>query len=586
MLHLLRSQLFVATLAVLTAATPLLANDSGALFTPQSHATEPVVETSARSGESTASTILTDPLSDQTNTQANVVVACQGCRQTGADAFPAFNFVLDHVSLEDCAVAFSINRSASQLSQTHPQSSISVGPVERPLYRLRTTLSCKSETLDHLPVYLPVISVSIESAEEVALAEESGFAVAVDLSGHISAVTLLSQTRIHSASVTPPIVSAEKSVLELLHQVDTLRKSLLDDSKNTSVRSGLDSSSSFEAPADLQSGTETCTVTRCIDHLRSSVKCAARHASQGVGESVLSVLDHFQDSIGADRTTRFKDQVQAVMKTMDDRLDCSMHKHEKEPIKVTVTEVHEEAPLNVVPQPDHSTVPKSLIQALEVLVAALGLGGLLAFLKRRYCSLRRRVERLADREERIKAREYRRAARQEARRRRWANFKQTFTSCFKGASQDDEEKHALILNAAEEGRADEVKDDLRAHMRGLRYAHDVTVQMTIAGHFTALGHDLHSFPSNFYRPNVGSSTSHEGRSRASSLPSYNSEVLPDYSSQPDGDTLYSSIRVMDGMRRSASPSSMVSSSRCTPDSSIPDISPRPSIETLRTQGTD
>lgn len=332
--------------------------------------------------------------------------------------------------------------------------------------------------------------------------------------------------------------------------------------------------------------------------IKQTAACAVTSASQGIGDGVLSVIERLQKSLGDDRASRFRDTVQSAMRTMEDRFGCEKEKFEKEVVQVTVVEVGSEisekaesiAP--AVEAIDTSKIPKGLVRALEVLVAALGLGGLFAFLKRRFCSLRSQVERLADREERVKAREYRAAAKREARRRRWIQVKTIIFSCFtaKNGPLNDEEKQALVANGADQGSDDIYVHQALTHMGDIQYAHDVAVHLARQGHFADLRPHFHQGFSNAVVHQAIQATFSRlppgvTRSRASSLPSYNSDVLPDYSSQPDVETI-DSRHVANGIRRPASRTSTTGSSRFTPDSSIPDISTRPSFETLRTHDSE
>lgn len=196
-----------------------------------------------------------------------------------------------------------------------------------------------------------------------------------------------------------------------------------------------------------------------------------------------------------------------------------------------------------------------IILALEILAGVLGLGGLLACIRRHCRSPRRRTERLADREEKRRAREYRRLARRESLRKKWVAFRAVFRLPCKKLSC--EEKQALVMDAA-----------------AFAVGEDVTIEDVEQAWDSAFSREYLSQqpgPSRLYK--------HEdGRSRSDSLPSYESEKLPDYASQPDGD-----IVIVNGYRV-ASPSltGCSTDSAVTPDSSVPDLSPRCSHETLRT----
>lgn len=253
-------------------------------------------------------------------------------------------------------------------------------------------------------------------------------------------------------------------------------------------------------------------------------------------------------------------------------------------------------------------VPKQynpLIKALSIIAGLLGLSALLTFIKRKCSSMRTRVERAADREERRNARAYRRAARRALMRKRWNAFLSTL-NCFHPSPppariEDYEEKRALILQEAfleqplDQAEKGEV---MEAEIRELRYAHEI-ISSLVHGDATSaplppIRSLQHPPPLQYPRPTA--------RSRAEStytLPSYTSEILPDYSSRPGNASSTRSVRSGGGGgRRCASPSSLRSeerrsvvspaseasrTSRFTPASSVLEMSPRPSEETLRTR---
>ncbi|KAJ9629596.1 hypothetical protein H2203_001976 [Taxawa tesnikishii (nom. ined.)] len=207
--------------------------------------------------------------------------------------------------------------------------------------------------------------------------------------------------------------------------------------------------------------------------------------------------------------------------------------------------------------------PNELVRLLEVIAGVLGLAGLLALIRRRFSSLRRRVERLADREERRTAREYKRAARQlkwanrrEAVRQRWQSVRGAL--CRKAYRNCDyEEKRALIIEAAqaamvEEGdRAGPSVLSIEEEIEGLRYAHEIVSSLVQAEHGQSSTPYSSPLGSDAPTPTPASglyTAVHDTRSRSSSLPSYNSETLPDYSSQLESD---GEERVSDGFRPGA-----------------------------------
>lgn len=217
---------------------------------------------------------------------------------------------------------------------------------------------------------------------------------------------------------------------------------------------------------------------------------------------------------------------------------------------------------------DNSHRKHALIVALEILAGALGITALLSLIRRRFRSFRRRAERLADREERRRAREYRRLARKEAIRRKWVAFKGVF-SFIPYRKCDDEEKRALILEAAALATGESVTiTDLEqawdeAFDGGMRPSMR-EVQRVETNYLVSLAES--SQASELYKQM-------DNRSRSSSLPSYESEKLPSYTG----------ARATDAFRAySPSVTGSLANTIVTPDSSIPDISPRCSGETLRT----
>lgn len=233
-----------------------------------------------------------------------------------------------------------------------------------------------------------------------------------------------------------------------------------------------------------------------------------------------------------------------------------------------------------------------VIIALEILFSVLGLGAFYAIIRRRCCSLRYRVERLANREERQRARHYRQLARKEAIRKKWVAVKSVF-SRLPCPNSNYEEKRALILEAAAQPAVDMHEQDLERggpstdicqhlavariseEITDLRYAHEIVTALLQAGQGVAP-----------IEPGTTAIYVHDTRSRSSSLPSYNSANLPDYTSQPENSSdSGSDVIIIRGGFRPSSPSSSNGASiltGVTPESSIPDLSPRCSGETLRT----
>lgn len=209
---------------------------------------------------------------------------------------------------------------------------------------------------------------------------------------------------------------------------------------------------------------------------------------------------------------------------------------------------------------ESSRTKRVIILTLEILAGVFGITGLLGFIRRHCRSFRRRAERLADREERKRAREYRRLARKEAFRKKWISFKGVFTlPCRKG---NCDEKASLVLEAAAHANEGPISTVDLEQVWNAASQEERNYLLSLAESSIVRRARKHD----------------DARSRSSSLPSYESEKLPAYASQPGSDVV-----VVDGFRV-YSPSLAASSANTaiTPDSSVPDLNPRCSGETLRT----
>ena len=247
--------------------------------------------------------------------------------------------------------------------------------------------------------------------------------------------------------------------------------------------------------------------------------------------------------------------------------------------------------------------PNPLIRVLQIIAAVLGLSAIFGFVKRKCMSTRKRAERAADREERRNERAYRRAARRALMRKRWDNFISA-VSCFRvqvvePRSEDYEEKRALILqDAFLEQDLDQAEkgEVMEAEIRELRHAHEIVSSLVrVDEHRYDFVTPVHDPPP----PMVPLPYTPIARSRASTgtLPSYTSESLPDYSSRPgdDGRSIRNAMDDLSPLTPSESldevgflpggpPSSETSGrTRYTPTSSVLEMSPRASEETLRTR---
>jgi hypothetical protein len=250
------------------------------------------------------------------------------------------------------------------------------------------------------------------------------------------------------------------------------------------------------------------------------------------------------------------------------------------------------------PSPPHShhgaprmPSPESpFVIALEVVLGLLCCGCIFTIIRHRCSSLRTRTERAAAREERLTQREYRRAARSHAIRKWWSsNWRD------QERMEDYEEKRSLIQH-----QEDVLEEVMQEEIRQLRAAHGVVndlVSSAEEGRVVTYPHNYcpcsrsrsHSVPQAPYSPLSTTSTypptsipelPSRPLSRTDSLPGYRSDASgspPAYEEDEDV-----SESVANGFRHYSSAVSTASSrSRWTPDSSIIDVSPRPSAETLR-----
>ena len=229
--------------------------------------------------------------------------------------------------------------------------------------------------------------------------------------------------------------------------------------------------------------------------------------------------------------------------------------------------------------------------ALEIVLGILCCGCIVAAVRNSCCSARTRVERAAAREERRTRNEYRRAARKHAWRKWWrGNWRD------QERIDDYEEKRSLIQH--QESVLEEV---MQEEIRQLREVHGVVndlVSQAEEGRVVTYPHNYchcshsNSIPQAPYSPLSTTSTypptsipeaPSRPLSRTDSLPGYRSDASssgapPAYEEDEDV-----SDSVANGFRHYSSRASTTSatSSRWTPDSSIVDVSPRPSAETLR-----
>ncbi|KAF2435587.1 hypothetical protein EJ08DRAFT_692827 [Tothia fuscella] len=286
-------------------------------------------------------------------------------------------------------------------------------------------------------------------------------------------------------------------------------------------------------------------------------------------------------------------------------------------------------------QPDWQEAkrPSALIILLKTLFIITGLSLLCCFIRKRCMSLRTRAERAADRERRTAERLYRRDARRQAWRDWWFGRRRGQPGRRQG---DYDEKRILILR--QEGILEEaMQDDIRQlqiqeEIRQLRNTRDVVDDLVRAeegrvtrhygqhvpsssastsynpfarGHPTPITipnmasvlhpsnpytpHNLAQLQDPYHRNHNPFSSSHDDETTLATSPLSRTSSLPDYkteaSSQTSGPPSYdgNDDSVADGFSDySPSTGSAGNESLFSPGSSIPDISPRPSIETART----
>ncbi|KAH7385220.1 hypothetical protein DE146DRAFT_194016 [Phaeosphaeria sp. MPI-PUGE-AT-0046c] len=235
--------------------------------------------------------------------------------------------------------------------------------------------------------------------------------------------------------------------------------------------------------------------------------------------------------------------------------------------------------------PPRPTKTSPYIIALEVTLSLLCCGCLFAVIRHKCSSLRTRTERAAAREERNTAKAYRRAARRHAWRNWWrGNWRKDGERI-----EDYEEKRALINE-----QESVLEDVMQQEIRQLRAAHDVVNDLVreaeegrvTAGPIAPCNCHRTSHP---YSPSIASTYPPTSLPEVPSRPLSRTDSLPSYRSDPpseppnyDSDMDMSGI-VANGFRPYTSTASTMSgaTSHWTPDSSVVDVSPRPSAETLR-----
>ncbi|KAH7128528.1 hypothetical protein B0J11DRAFT_272929 [Dendryphion nanum] len=263
------------------------------------------------------------------------------------------------------------------------------------------------------------------------------------------------------------------------------------------------------------------------------------------------------------------------------------------------------------PPPKHP-----LVFTLEIVVGILCCGCLVTLIRHRCSSLRTRTDRAATREERRNARAYRHAARRLA----WTNWWKRTSWRDQDRIADYEEKRALINSqesVLESAMQQEIRQLRTAHdlvndlvsqaeqgrMPPREYPHNLPPIQAQQPHVCTCRHARPSYPvqPTPYSP-TSSTYSHSSLahppsrpiSRSSSLPGYGSDTAtepPAYESDEDAtEFVANGFRYVPTSGDSTSVDSPLGSrsidggsvsERWTPDSSVVDVSPRPSADTLR-----
>jgi hypothetical protein len=231
--------------------------------------------------------------------------------------------------------------------------------------------------------------------------------------------------------------------------------------------------------------------------------------------------------------------------------------------------------------PPRPNKPSPYIIALEVTLSLVCCGCLVAFIRHKCSSLRTRTDRAAAREERDTAAAYRRAARKHA----WRNWWRGNWRKDRERIEDYEEKRALIRE-----QENVLEDAMQEEIRQLRAAHDVVNDLVrdaeegrVIGHSPCnchrTSHPYSPSITSTYPPTSLPEIPSRPLSRTDSLPSYRSDPPsepPNYDSEVDMAGI-----IANGFRQYTSSTRSAATSHWTPDSSVVDVSPRPSAETLR-----
>ncbi|KIW08697.1 uncharacterized protein PV09_00644 [Verruconis gallopava] len=295
---------------------------------------------------------------------------------------------------------------------------------------------------------------------------------------------------------------------------------------------------------------------------------------------------------------------------------CHVHKgrpsERPPPYRGPLTAPREKSPAQNYTQPStgepkwrDATDPSIFIVVLKFLAVVTGLAFLFSLLRRCCMSDRKRAERAAERERRATERLYKCAARKQSWRDWWTGRKRGKPGYRQG---DYEEKRALILqqeHILEGAMQDEIQQlRIREEIRQLRQTRDAVDDLVRAEEgrsvlplYSASASSPHTFyprpipapitipPATSRMYPVHDSDEHPPTplSRTSSLPGYKTEGSEPPGYESDRRSSFSS-HDGDGFSEYAH-SVRTTESQWSPDSSIPDLSPRPSMETALTVET-
>ena len=317
-----------------------------------------------------------------------------------------------------------------------------------------------------------------------------------------------------------------------------------------------------------------------IKELRGIIRTKEKVLSDHLGQDVFSLREQIDqcDSVGCVLHAVVR-KAHGAIKVMYVRLRYGQHHDQNAFMDGNLNGHWNETKASEATPPDDSThhrsksrLSKGIIIALGAAAAVLTCGGIFVVLHCCCCSPQRKVDRLAQREERHNAGAYKKAAR----RQRWRDWWHRRDPRI----EDYEEKRALILE--QEGLLEEA---MQEEIRQLRTAHDVVNGIVQAeegryGPSQRQSHDEQITPNSSRRSSNASDGFSQPLSRTSSLPSYTTEPgsagLPEYEEHSE-----ETSNVANGFSQYTPNSS--SDHDWTPGSSIIDVSPRQSAETMRTR---